>query len=89
MPAPGMRAEASLGSWGTQFGHVAPRGDHFLASQVAVVARGASSSQQELAAKPGSFSTHLAGRWERVLVPKEEKLLISETQQKEESLPAM
>lgn len=60
-----------------------------LASQVAGVARGASSSQQELAAKPGSLLTHLAGRWERVLVPKEEKLLISETGQKEESLPAM
>lgn len=43
----------------------------------------------ELAAKPGSLLTHLAGRWEHVLLPKEEKLLISEIWQKEESLPAM
>lgn len=89
MSAPDIRAEASLGRWGNQFGHVAPQGNHLLASQVAGVARGASSSQQELAAKPGSLSTHLAGRWERVLLPKEQKLLISETQWKEESLPAM
>lgn len=89
MSAPDIGAEASLGSWGTRFGHVAPRGNHLLASQVAGLARGASSSQQELAAKPCSLSTHLAGRWERVLVPNEEKLLSSETQQKEESLAAM
>lgn len=68
---------------------MAPQGDHLLASQVAGVARGASSSQQELAAKPGWLSTHLPGRWERVLVPKEEKLPISETQEEEESLPVM
>lgn len=89
MSAPDMRAEVSLGSRGTKFGHVAPQGDHFLASQVAFVVREASSSQQELAAKPGSLLTDLAGRWERVLVPKEEKLLISEAQQKGESLPVM
>lgn len=56
---------------------------------MASVARGASSSQQELAAKPGLLLTHLAGRWERVLMPKEEKFLISEIQQEEELLPVM